>query len=619
MATDADSHGLLRFITCGSVDDGKSTLIGRLLYESDLVFDDQLAALERDSSRVGTQGDDLDVALLLDGLQAEREQGITIDVAHRYFSTARRSFIVADTPGHEQYTRNMVTGASTADLAVVLVDARKGVLTQTRRHSLVVSLLGIRSIVLAVNKMDLVDHAESVFRAIEDDYRDVAARLGVTDVVCIPVSALRGDNVVARSTAMPWYAGPSLLEHLETVRVPEPAATAAFRFPVQWINRPDLDFRGVAGTVVAGGVRVGDAVRVLPSGVDTTVARIVTMDGDLPAAVTGQAVTLVLADDVDTARGDLLVSPADPAGVADQLQAHLVWMHEQPMLPGRPYLFKFATRVVGGSIARPKYRVNVDTQEHVAAAVLELNEIGVVNLNLDRSVAFDPYEQVRDTGSFIVIDRLTNATVGAGMVHFALRRSQNVQWQPVVVDKAARAELNGHGAGLVWFTGLSGAGKSTVADLVEQQLHSMGIRTYLLDGDNVRHGLNKDLGFTAADRVENIRRVGEVAKLMVDAGLVVLASFISPYAAERAMVRDLLEPGEFCEVFVDAPLAEVERRDPKGLYARARRGELANFTGIDAPYERPPAPELQLDTTTMSPHEAAERVVERLRDLGLVR
>ena len=589
------THDLLRFITCGSVDDGKSTLIGRLLYESDLVLDDQLAALTSDSQRVGTQGDDLDVALLLDGLQAEREQGITIDVAHRYFSTPRRSFIVADTPGHEQYTRNMVTGASTADLAVVLVDARKGVLTQTRRHSLVVSLLGIRSIVLAVNKMDLVGHAESVFRSIEFEYREAAARLGVSDVVCIPVSALRGDNVVTRSESMPWYSGPSLLEHLESVEVPRPAADAPFRFPVQWINRPDADFRGVAGTLVAGSVRVGDPVRVLPSGVETSVARIVTMDGDL------------------------LVPPAGPAGVADQLQAHLVWMHEQPMLPGRPYLFKFGTRVVGGSIARPKYRVNVDTQEHMAAPVLELNEIGVVNLNLDRPVAFDAYSEVRDTGSFIVIDRVSNATVGAGMVQFALRRSQNVQWQAVVVDKAARAEMNGHGAGVVWFTGLSGAGKSTVADLVEQQLHAAGIRTYLLDGDNVRHGLNKDLGFTAADRVENIRRVGEVARLMVDAGLLVLASFISPYAAERAMVRDLLEPGEFCEVFVDAPLAEVERRDPKGLYARARRGELTNFTGIDAPYEPPPAPELRLDTTTMTPLEAAEQVVARLRDLGLVR
>ena len=613
------THDLLRFITCGSVDDGKSTLIGRLLYESDLVLDDQMVALTNDSKRVGTQGDDIDVALLLDGLQAEREQGITIDVAHRYFSTTRRSFIVADTPGHEQYTRNMVTGASTTDLAVVLIDARKGVLTQTRRHSLVVSLLGIHSIVLAVNKMDLVGFDESVFGTIEAEYRDIAGKFGVTDVVCIPVSALRGDNVVARSDSMPWYIGPTLLEHLETVEVPRPAADAAFRFPVQRINRPDAEFRGVAGTVVAGSVRVGDSIRVLPSGVDTTVARIVTMDGDLDEAIEGRAVTLVFADDVDTARGDLLVSPSEPAGVADQLQAHLVWMHEQPMLPGRPYLFKFGTRVVGGSIARPKYRINVDTQEHVAAPVLELNEIGVVNLNLDRPVAFDAYGEVRDTGSFIVIDRLTNATVGAGMVQFALRRSQNVQWQAVVVDRAARAELNGHGAGLVWFTGLSGAGKSTVADLVEQRLHAAGIRTYLLDGDNVRHGLNKDLGFTAADRVENIRRVGEVAKLMVDAGLVVLASFISPYAAERAMVRDLFGQGEFCEVFVDAPLAEVERRDPKGLYARARRGELTNFTGIDAPYEPPPAPELRLDTAALTPIEAAERVVARLRDLGLLR
>ena len=623
MADDPDRSGerrdLLRFITCGSVDDGKSTLIGRLLYESDLVLDDQLVALEADSRKVGTQGDELDVALLLDGLQAEREQGITIDVAHRYFGTARRSFIVADTPGHEQYTRNMVTGASTADLAVVLVDARKGILTQTRRHSLVVSLLGIRSIVLAVNKMDLVGHAESVFRAIEDDYVRIATHFGVADVTCIPVSALRGDNVVVPSVAMPWYTGPTLLEHLETVDVPGDAADAPFRFPVQWINRPDADFRGVAGTVAAGSVSVGDAVRVLPSGIDTSVARIVTMDGDLDVALQGSAVTLVLADDVDAARGDLLCSPAAPATVADQLQAHVVWMHEQPMLPGRPYMLKFGPRVVGGAFARPKYRINVDTQEHMAAAVLELNEIGVCNVNLDRAVPFDAYGEVRDTGSFIVIDRVTNATVGAGMVQFALRRSQNVQWQTVVVDKAARAELNGHRPGIVWFTGLSGSGKSTVADLVEQQLHAQGIRTYLLDGDNVRHGLNKDLGFTAADRVENIRRVGEVARLMVDAGLLVLASFISPYASERAMVRDLVEPGEFCEVFVDASLAEVERRDPKGLYARARRGELVNFTGIDAPYETPVAPELRLRTATMSPLDAAAMVIERLRAMGLVR
>jgi len=609
---------LLRFIACGSVDDGKSTLIGRLLYESQLVFDDHLAALEADSKRVGTQGGDLDFALLLDGLTAEREQGITIDVAYRFFSTERRKFIVADTPGHEQYTRNMVTGASTADLAVILVDARKGLLTQTRRHSYLVSLIGVRKIVLAVNKMDLVGYDRAVFDAIEAEYRAFAARVGLTDITCIPLSALRGDNITEPSPSTPWYTGPTFMEHLETVEVEDLAHTQPMRLPVQWVNRPDLDFRGFAGTVVSGTLRAGQRVRVLPSGTESTVTRIVTFDGDLEEAVAHQAVTVTLADEVDVSRGDVICEAREPVGVADQFEAHIVWMHEQELLPGRPYLLKIGTRTVGAAIHAPKYRVNVNTLEHQAAPTLALNEIGVCNVALDRAVPFDPYADNRDTGGFIVIDRMTNNTVAAGLLHFALRRSENIHWHAVEVTRDSRAQLNGHGPALVWFTGLSGSGKSTIANLVEKRLHALGIRTYLLDGDNVRHGLNRDLGFTDADRVENIRRVAEVGRLMADAGLVVLASFISPFRAERRLARDLMEPGEFCEVFVDAPLEVAESRDPKGLYAKARRGELPNFTGIDSPYEAPEHPEVHVRTHEVDPQEAVELVLNHLRAAGII-
>jgi len=602
---------LLRVVTCGSVDDGKSSLIGRLLFETDSVHDDQLVSLARDSAAAGTQGAELDFALLLDGLLAEREQGITIDVAYRFFSSARRTFIVADTPGHEQYTRNMATGASTADVAILLVDARKGVLTQTCRHSYIVSLLGIRQVVVAVNKMDLVGYDRSRFEEIVQEYRAFAEQVGIAEVVCIPVSALRGDNITTASSAMPWYTGPTLLAHLEVVPSLE-EAPGAFRMAVQWVNRPSPDFRGVSGLIAGGVVRPGDRVRVLPSGVETTIERIVTMDGDLPVAAAGRSVTLTFTDEIDASRGDLVCEAARPAEVADQLQAHVVWMHEAELLPGRSYLLKLGTRTVGATFAAPKYRVNVNTMEHAAATTLQLNEVGVCDLHLDRPVAFDPYDENRQTGGFIVIDRMTNATVGAGMVKFALRRSHNLHRQAVQVDKQARARLNGHGTRVLWFTGLSGSGKSTIANEVESRLHAAGIRTYLLDGDNVRHGLNRDLGFTDADRVENVRRVSEVAKLMADAGLVVLVSFISPFAAERRLARSLMDDGEFVEVFVDVPLAVAEARDPKGLYAKARRGELANFTGIDSPYEPPTAPEIRIDTTTLSPVQAALEIVERL-------
>jgi bifunctional enzyme CysN/CysC len=608
---------LLRFITCGSVDDGKSTLIGRLLYESHLVFEDHLAALEKDSASVGTQGGDLDFALLLDGLSAEREQGITIDVAYRFFSTERRKFIVADTPGHEQYTRNMVTGASTADVAVILVDARKGVLTQTRRHSFLVSLLGIDRVIVAINKMDLVDYSRDVFETIEQEYREFAGQIGLDEITFIPMSALKGDNVVAVSEHMTWYHGPTLMGYLESVPVDDDTAETPFRLPVQWVNRPNLDFRGFSGRIVGGTVRPGDPVRVLPAGTTSTVERIVTMDGDLDEAIAGQSVTLTLTDEIDASRGDLICAGDAPAEVADQFEAHLVWMHEDEMLPGRPYLMKVGTRTVGVSIAHPKYRIDVNNLDHLAANTLGLNEIGVCNLSVDRPIPFDPYGDNRETGSFIIIDKLTQNTVGAGMLHFALRRSHNIHWQEVRVDKAARAEMNSHGPGVVWFTGLSGSGKSTIANIVESKLHTLGVRTYLLDGDNIRHGLNRDLGFTDADRVENIRRIAEVTRLMVDAGLVVLVSFISPFRAERDLARSRVDEGEFVEVFVDTPLEIAEGRDPKGLYAKARAGELENFTGIDSPYEQPESPEVHVDTTSTTPEEAADAVIAHLRAQGI--
>ncbi|HEX8257629.1 MAG TPA: sulfate adenylyltransferase subunit CysN [Allosphingosinicella sp.] len=604
---------LLRFITCGSVDDGKSTLIGRLLYDSKMIFEDQLAALEADSKRHGTQGQEIDFALLVDGLAAEREQGITIDVAYRFFATDKRKFIVADTPGHEQYTRNMVTGASTAELAVILIDARKGVLTQTRRHSFLVNLIGIKNVVLAINKMDLVDYSQARYEEILAEYRAFASEIGIGNFVAIPISGLRGDNITERSATMPWYVGPTLLAHLETVQLDEEhLRTSSFRMPVQWVNRPNHEFRGFSGMIAGGTVRKYDAVRVLPSGRTSTVSRIVTLDGDLDSAVAGQSVTITLADEVDCSRGDVIVAADQPLEVADQFEATIVWMDDEAMLPGRPYWLKIGTTTVSATVNEPKYQVNVNTLEQLAAKTLELNAIGVANLQLDRAIPFTPYAENHDLGGFILVDKLTNATVGAGMIHFALRRSHNIHWQHLEVDRNAHARLKGQKAKVLWFTGLSGAGKSTIANLVEKKLHDMGRHTFLLDGDNVRHGLNKDLGFTDADRVENVRRVGEVARLMADAGLIVMCAFISPFRAERRMVREMMPEGEFAEVWVDTPLAEAERRDVKGLYKKARSGALANFTGIDSPYEEPENAELRIDTTKMSPEEAAEHIVAEL-------
>ena len=608
-----ETKSLLRFITCGSVDDGKSTLIGRLLYDSKMIFEDQLAALEADSKRVGTQGQDLDFALLVDGLEAEREQGITIDVAYRFFATDRRKFIVADTPGHEQYTRNMVTGASTADLAVILVDARKGVLTQTRRHSYLVSLIGIRHVVLAVNKMDLAGWSQATFDAIVADYRAFAAEIGLKDIVAIPISGLKGDNIATASAHSPWYTGPLLMEHLETVPTDAGERGKPFRMPVQWVNRPDLDFRGFAGMVASGEVRPGDAVRALPSGRTSKVARIVTREGDLPRAVTGQSITLTLADEIDVSRGDVLTSADRPSEVADQFETMLVWMSDEPLLPGRPYLLKIGARTVSAQVTEIKHEVNVNTLEHTAAKTLELNGIALCNLSLDRAIPFEPYAEDKDLGGFILIDRMTNATVAAGMITFALRRSHNIHWQALDVSRESRAAAKRQRAAVLWFTGLSGSGKSTIANLVEKRLQAEGRHTYLLDGDNVRHGLNRDLGFTDADRVENIRRVAEVARLMADAGLIVLVSFISPFRAERTMARSMMVEGEFYEVFVDTPLAEAERRDVKGLYAKARAGELKHFTGVDSPYEPPQHPELRVNTVDTTAAEAAEQIVTELK------
>ncbi len=619
---------LLRFITCGSVDDGKSTLIGRLLHDTRLLLDDQLAALESDSRRHGTQNGELDFALLVDGLQAEREQGITIDVAYRFFDTDRRKFIVADCPGHEQYTRNMATGASTADLAVVLVDARKGLLTQTHRHSYIVSLLGIRHVVLAVNKMDLVDFDRAIFARIEADYRALAAQLGIPNVVAIPLSALQGDNLLQRSSRTPWYDGPTLLEHLEHVDARKVDArevndtrtghaALGFRMPVQWVCRPDQHFRGFAGTVAEGAIAPGEEIVVLPSGRRSRIARIVAADAshaliDLASASSGEAVTLTLEDEIDISRGDVIAAAASPPQVSDQFAAHVLWMGEKPLLPGRPYWLKIGARTVAASITEIKHKIDVNTQESLAAKLLELNEVGYCNLHLDQPIPFERYVDSRTLGGFILIDRQTNATVAAGTLDFALRRAENVHWQHLEVDKAARARSLGQTPRCLWFTGLSGSGKSTIANLVEKRLTAMGLHTYLLDGDNVRHGLNKDLGFSDQDRVENIRRVAEVAKLMVDAGLIVIVSFISPFRAERRMARELFGDGEFVEVFVDTPLEEAERRDVKGLYAKARAGKIPNFTGIDSPYEVPEAPELRLDTLGESPEALSQHVVERL-------
>ena len=612
-----ENKSLLRFITCGSVDDGKSTLIGRMLYESKMLFEDQLAQLEVDSKKVGTQAGDLDFALLVDGLSAEREQGITIDVAYRFFSTDKRKFIVADTPGHEQYTRNMITGASTADVAIILIDARKGVLTQTRRHSYLVSLIGISHVVLAINKLDMVGYSEEIYNQIDHDYRAFAQEIGVQNIVTIPMSALKGDNITIRSLNTPWYQGETLIEYLENIQVESMTEqSGAFRMPVQWVNRPNLDFRGYSGIVVHGSVKTGDSVRVLPSGRESRVSRIVTKDGDLEQAISGQSITLTLTDEIDISRGDILATTDSPPSVADQFETTIVWMSDEAMLPGRPYLMKIGARTVAANVSLLKYKVNVNTLEHVAVTKLELNEIGVCNLSTDQLIAFDPYKENRDTGGFIMIDRLTNNTVGAGMLHFALRRSQNIHWQAININKQAHAAIKRQRPFILWFTGLSGSGKSTIANLVEKRLYSLGKHTYLLDGDNVRHGLNKDLGFTDADRVENIRRIAEVAKLMIDAGQIVLVSFISPFHSERRMARELVEEGEFFEVFVDTPIDVAEQRDPKGLYKKMRRGELKNFTGIDSPYEAPENAEIRVDTTIQTPEQAVEQIIIYLTDTG---
>ena len=623
IASDIDAYldlhqrkSLLRFITCGSVDDGKSTLIGRLLYDSKMIFEDQLEALTTDSLRIGTQGQDIDFALLVDGLASEREQGITIDVAYRYFTTEKRKFIVADCPGHEQYTRNMVTGASTAELAVILVDARKGVLVQTRRHSYLVKLLGIRNVVLAVNKMDLVGYEQGKFDAIVADYVAFAAGIGLETFTAIPLSGFKGDNVATVSSNTPWYDGKSLIDHLETVSLDVTSdQDQPFRFPVQWVNRPNLDFRGFTGQIAAGKISSGDMVRISPSGKSTRVSRIAMLDGDLDEAVAGQSVTLCFADEIDCSRGDVVANADNSPQVADQFEATLIWMDDEAMIPGRSYWLKLATQTVSASIQSPKYIVNVNTMEHLAAKTLELNAIGVAELSTDRPIVFEPYACNRQLGGLILIDKITNRTVGAGLIHFSLRRAQNIHWQATDIGRDVHASLKNQKARLLWFTGLSGSGKSTIANEVEKRLNLMNRHTFLLDGDNVRHGLNKDLGFTEADRIENIRRVGEVAKLMTDAGLIVLTAFISPFRAERDMVRAMLPAGEFVEIFVDTPLDVAEGRDVKGLYKKARAGQLKNFTGIDSPYEQPQDPEIRVNTVEMTAAEAADSIIRQIMPL----
>ena len=607
------NKSLLRFITCGSVDDGKSTLIGRLLYDSKMIFEDQLAQLESDSKRMGTQGQEIDFALLVDGLAAEREQGITIDVAYRFFATEKRKFIVADTPGHEQYTRNMVTGASTAELAVILIDARKGILTQTRRHSYLTKLLGIKNIVLAVNKMDLVGYDQATFDQIVADYTAFANSIGVTDFTAIPISGFKGDNITALSDNTKWYTGPTLMQHLENVELDQASdQSGAFRMPVQWVNRPNLDFRGFSGKIAAGSIRPNDEVRILPSGKTSHVDRIVTYDGDLEMGVAGQSITLTLKDEVDCSRGQIIVAAKDPLEVADQFEATVIWMDEADLIPGRSYYLKIGAQTVSATVAQPKYQINVNTLEHTAVKTLDLNAIGVATITTDRAIPFAAYADNRELGGFILVDKITNATVGAGLINFALRRAQNIHWQATDIDRAHHANLKNQKPAVLWMTGLSGSGKSTIANAVEKKLARMNRHTFLLDGDNVRHGLNKDLGFTDADRIENIRRVGEVAKLMTDAGLIVITAFISPFRSERDMVRNMMQPGEFVEVHIDTPLSVAEERDVKGLYAKARAGDLKNFTGIDSPYEAPETPEIRIDTTAMTIEQAADQIIEFL-------
>ena len=623
IASDIDAYlnvhqhkSLLRFITCGSVDDGKSTLIGRLLYDSKMIFEDQLATLQSDSKRMGTQGEDIDFALLVDGLAAEREQGITIDVAYRFFATEKRKFIVADCPGHEQYTRNMVTGASTADLAVILIDARKGVLVQTRRHSYLVKLLGIRNIVLAVNKMDLIDYDQATYDAIVTEYTAFAASIGIHDFTAMPISGFKGDNITERSVHMPWYMGQPLIAHLETVALDNDADQAKpLRMPVQWVNRPNLDFRGFSGQIATGIVRPGDAIRVLPSGKTSTISKIVTLDGERSEAVAGQSVTLCFTDEIDCSRGDVIAAADNPPEVSDQFESTIVWMADDPLIPGRAYWLKLGTQTVSATVQSPKFTVNVNNIEHMAAKTLELNAIGVAEILTDKPIVFEPYMNNHVLGGYILIDKISNATVAAGMLHFSLRRAQNVHWQATDIGREAHAALKNQKPKILWFTGLSGSGKSTIANEVEKTLHLLNRHTFLLDGDNIRHGLNKDLGFTETDRIENIRRVGEVAKLMADAGLIVLTAFISPFRAERDMVRAMMPEGEFVEIFVDTPLAVAEARDVKGLYKKARAGQLKNFTGIDSPYEPPEKPDIRVNTVEMSAAEAAEHIVRQLMPL----
>lgn len=614
--TQSGQHGVLRFLTCGSVDDGKSTLIGRLLYDSKLLFEDQINVLERDSRKHGTAGDEIDFALLLDGLEAEREQGITIDVAYRFFATEKRKFVVADTPGHEQYTRNMATGASTADVAVMMIDARKGVLVQTLRHTYIARMMGIRHIVLAVNKMDLVEHGRTRFHEIVAEYMKNAEELGFETITPIPMSARYGDNVTRHSETMSWYKGPTLIEHLEELDITTEIEAEPFRMPVQWVNRPNLNFRGYSGTIVAGKIHPGDAVIVSQSGLAANVERIVTADGDLDVAQAGDAVTLVLNHEIDISRGDVLAAAEERPEVSDQFAAEILWMAEDDLLPGRSYLLKIGTATTPATISALKHKVDINTYEKKPSRKLEMNGIGMCNVSTARPIAFDPYHQIRDMGAFILIDRFTNQTVGAGMISFGLRRASNIHHHAMDVTKADRAQLKAQKPAILWFTGLSGAGKSTVANIVERKLAAAGHHTYSLDGDNVRHGLNRDLGFTDEDRVENIRRIGEVGKLFVDAGLLVTCSFISPFRSERRMVRELVEEGEFIEVFVDTPLEVCMERDPKGLYKKAQAGEIKNFTGFDSPYEAPEAPEIRVDTTSISAEEAAEQVIAKLKELG---
>ena len=610
------NKSMLRFITCGSVDDGKSTLIGRLLYDSKMIFEDQLAALENDSRRVGTQGQDIDFALLVDGLAAEREQGITIDVAYRFFATEKRKFIVADCPGHEQYTRNMVTGASTADCAVILIDARKGVLVQTRRHSFLCHQLGIRNLVLAVNKMDLIDYDETKFNAIVSDYAKFAESIGVESFTAVPISGLAGDNITSRSDNTDWYGGPVLIDLLETMQISNTASQEMpFRMPVQWVNRPNLDFRGFSGLIASGTVKPGDELRSLPSGKSSTVKSVVTMDGELDEAVAGQSITITLEEEIDCSRGDVLATADDPPEVADQFETTIVWMDDEPLVVGRGYWLKLGTQMVSVTIAEPKYEIDVNTMEHLASQTLNLNQIGVCEITTDRRIVFDPYTENRALGGFILIDKITNHTVGAGMLHFSLRRSQNVHWQPTDITRDHHASMKNQTPRVLWFTGLSGSGKSTIANEVEKKLALMNRHTFLLDGDNVRHGLNKDLGFTESDRIENIRRIGEVAKLMTDAGLIVLTAFISPFRADRQLVRDMIDRGEFIEIHVDTPLEVAEARDVKGLYKKAREGKLKNFTGIDSPYEPPESPEIRVNTVEMTPEEAADHIIAKILPL----